>query len=276
MLGTRSPRLRQPSLQAPVRNHYFYGKLLDVYHFEMETQYHNAKRWLLNRLITGYGVVCGLNVEPGSEGDQIYIEPGVALDKWGREIIVERRHGPVTIPADLLDSNSAWPEQSGHEQEQSAEGYGSKPRNERAEWLYVTICYVECETDPMPVFAGDCDSAQLCATGTIRERFKVEFHRGRHRMPNPECLAPEFFPNDQLDYASLARFVSKGCPDVPDDPCVVLANIRIVEDQRGHGCERDNIDITVRPIVYSNDLLFKLLLNDDEEEREVHDYHEKG
>ena len=37
-------------LRAPVRNNYFYGKLLDVFHLEMEQEYFNAKRHLLNRL----------------------------------------------------------------------------------------------------------------------------------------------------------------------------------------------------------------------------------
>ena len=47
---------------SPVRNRYFYGKLLDVFHFDLEQTYLNTKRWTLNRLITGYGVVYGLNV----------------------------------------------------------------------------------------------------------------------------------------------------------------------------------------------------------------------
>jgi hypothetical protein len=273
MLATRSST--QPRLQAPVRNHYFYGKLLDVHHFEMETHYHNAKRWLLNRLVTGYGVICGLDVEPGPEIDQIYIDPGVALDKWGREVIVEQRVGPITIPAHLLGPTSTdapGPTQ----QSQHADKSGSEHDHASREWISVRICYVECESDPMPVFAGDCDSAQLCAAGTIRERFKVEFHEGRHPLPDPACLAPMIFPNDRLDYASLARFVTRDCPDVPADPCIVLANIRLVDETRGHGCDRDNIDITVRPIVYGNDLLFKLLLSDEADERDAPDYREKG
>jgi hypothetical protein len=43
-------------LKVPVRNRYFYGKLLDVHQLEMEQEYFNAKRQLLNRLVTGPGV----------------------------------------------------------------------------------------------------------------------------------------------------------------------------------------------------------------------------
>ncbi len=42
------------------RNRYFYGKLLTVRDFEVEQRYHSGKRALLNRLVHGAGVVCGL------------------------------------------------------------------------------------------------------------------------------------------------------------------------------------------------------------------------
>ena len=42
------------------RNRYFYGKLLTVRDFEVEQRYHCTKRALLNRLVHGAGVVCGL------------------------------------------------------------------------------------------------------------------------------------------------------------------------------------------------------------------------
>jgi hypothetical protein len=50
-------------LTAPARNNYFYGKLLDVFHFQMEQTYLNRQRWLGNRLGVGTGVLCGLEVE---------------------------------------------------------------------------------------------------------------------------------------------------------------------------------------------------------------------
>jgi hypothetical protein len=75
-------------LKTPVRNRYFYGKLLDVFHFELEQSYFNAKRWLLNRRVFGYGVICGLDVRLSEDRRGVIVLPGIALDKWGREIIV--------------------------------------------------------------------------------------------------------------------------------------------------------------------------------------------
>ncbi len=69
------------------RNRYFYGKLLTVRDFETEQNYHNGKRSMLNRLVTGAGVVCGLGVTASDEST-LMIESGLALDYRGREIVL--------------------------------------------------------------------------------------------------------------------------------------------------------------------------------------------
>ena len=60
---------RRTGLETPTRNNYFYGQLLGVHNFELETDYSIGQRRLLNRLVLGYGVVCGLGVELDDEGD---------------------------------------------------------------------------------------------------------------------------------------------------------------------------------------------------------------
>ena len=69
------------------RNRYFYGKLLTVRDFEAEQRYHTGKRTLVNRLVHGAGVVCGLGVTASDESTLI-IESGMALDYRGREIVL--------------------------------------------------------------------------------------------------------------------------------------------------------------------------------------------
>lgn len=69
------------------RNQFFKGKLLTVRDFESEQRYFNDKRRLVNRLMHGGGVVCGLQVIQVDE-KQISIEAGVAFDYLGREIVV--------------------------------------------------------------------------------------------------------------------------------------------------------------------------------------------
>lgn len=247
--------MRKLALQTPQRNAYRFGMLLDVFHFQRETHYSNSKRWLLNRLALGYGVVCGLDVKAGPEEDSIIVTPGFAIDKWGREIIVPAETKPIAIPPELLPAPEKPPEQQQQDQEYEGE---YKKRNDD-DWIRVMLCYHECEGDPVPVMAGDCCGTEVCAPSTIREQYRITFREGRSKPVNTSCRIPDFIPREKIDYPAIVRWVTDGCPELPANPCITLANIRV--SAGGHHCDDDNIDINVRPIVYSNDLLYNLILS---------------
>ncbi|MBN1657586.1 MAG: hypothetical protein JXA93_04245 [Anaerolineae bacterium] len=252
-------------LATPVRNHYFYGQLLGVQNFEVETEYFNRKRWLINRLILGYGVVCGLDVKPGPKRDTIVITPGVALDGLGREIIVPEETRPVSL---LGEGWRHKPQQHGVNRASSKLEQQSGPEQHYMEELpceefdvYVVVCYHECESDPVPIRAGDCATVDPCAPGSIREQYRIEIKDGLVKPPNySACHTPDFISGNHLDYDALAKSVTKrSCQRVPRDPCIPLANIHVVVEPEGDRCHPDEIDITVRPIVYSNDLLCRII-----------------
>jgi len=69
------------------RPRYFAGKLVTAEDFELEQRYHIEKRWLLNRMLQGAGVVSGLDVVAAERGT-VTVAPGFALDPHGREILV--------------------------------------------------------------------------------------------------------------------------------------------------------------------------------------------
>ena len=246
-------------LKTPVRNRYFYGKLLDAYHFDLETSYLNHKRWLLNRLVSGFGVVCGLDVAPGPGPRQIIVAPGLAIDKHGREIIVPEPTKPATIPAEMLLDHASRSEESSQYFAKQHEDPGRHEQPDRQErFIHVVLCYRECESDPTPISIGGCETKEKCAPGAIRERYSVEFRDGCAPPISTECQMPDVISGGQIDYAMLAKWISQPCPELPEDPCIALADIRIEEGQR---CHPEHIDITVRPIVYTNDLLFQLILS---------------
>lgn len=257
MHQTKHSAMQYGGLTTPVRNRYFYGKLLDVLHFELETDYFNGKRWLLNRLISGYGVVCGLNVEAGPENNKVRIAPGVALDKWGREIIVVSRSEPLIIPPELL-GKAGTPPAAADAGYRDQDGKHDDEQSEAC--VQVVICYHECESDPTPVMAGDCGDTDLCTPGLIREQYRIEFRAGCLPDVELQCRVPDLILNRQIDYPTLARWITGGCPDLAQDPCIPLANIHLKSSDEGHDCDQNNIDITIRPIVYSNDLLFDMIL----------------
>ena len=233
---------RTLDLKTPVRNRYFYGKLLDVFHFELEQSYFNAKRWLLNRRVFGYGVICGLDVRLSEDRKGIIVLPGIALDKWGREIIVPEPSDSVPLPSAA-----------------SQETYSGEQRShEEADFVHIVLCFHECESDPMPALAGTCDTDALCAPSTIREQYRVEIRDGKAPEITTECSVPDVISGGRINYPALAIQVTRACPELPDDPCIPLANVRLPKE--GMVCHQDDIDITVRPIVYTNDLLFELIL----------------
>ncbi len=252
------PNHQKTSLKSPVRNRFFYGKLMSDYHFQLETRYFNDHRHLHNRRVSGYGVVCGLDVQPGPDGQGIVVCPGYAIDKWGREIIVPERTAPIPIPPELLPP----PAKPGPYQAQ-AESYGRRPEHppkEREERIVqVLLCYHECESDPTPVMAGECGTVEECAAGAIRERYRITFKEGPAPKVHLECRIPDLLYNGRLDYGAVVKWVSEGCRELAADSCIPLANVCLPAD--GDRCDDEGIDITVRPIVYTNDLLFEILLS---------------
>jgi hypothetical protein len=254
-----------------VRNRFYYGKLLDVFHFELEQNYFNTKRWLMNRLVAGYGVICGMNVELGPDNQSVIVTPGVAIDKCGREIIVCQRSAPFRLPDPPQPPPPGAPGPS--------PGYAPRPPTPAAEagptaggeqpsnggeccdagpYCHIAICYHECPTDPAPAYGGDCDSEAVCTPGAIRERYCLTSTDGK-LCPAYTRSSIQDVISGGLNYGALVNYVTNApCPELPDDCCIPLANVRI--PAAGQTYTQSNIDITVRPIVYSNDLLYDLLL----------------
>lgn len=115
------------------RNKYFYGKLLTVDDFETEQRYINDKRRMINRFLFGTGVVCGMNVVMTDEL-AISVEPGLALDFSGREIVID---SPAVKRLSML------------------KGFDSiiKAKEEKP-YLYLCLDYKEIEKEPVHNIAG--------------------------------------------------------------------------------------------------------------------------
>lgn len=238
-------------LRSPIRNRYFYGQLLDTHHFERETAYTNQKRWLINRLVNGWGVVCGLDVHSAEQHEYVVVGPGFAIDKCGREIVVPRETREIAIP------------------EWVAEEASEKDRDDRYGWkqervtIHLVLCYHECLIEPTPAITTECDGGERCEPGALQERYRLEFRPGPAPRVPTECHEydfPDVLSRRGIDYEALAEWVTRACPEIPEDCCIPLADVHVWGDERP-GCEKEDIDITVRPVVYSNDVLFLLLVS---------------
>jgi hypothetical protein len=236
----------------PVRNRYFYGQLLDVVQFEREQYYFNQKRWMLNRLVTGYGVVCGMGVQivPGTR--TAWVQPGQAIDRCGREIVICEPY-LVTFPDPDAAPASGSPA--------NGNGHGNGPNGGDpcdGKYVHVAVCYHECPSDPVPALGGDCDSGGLCSPGSIRETYRIEMDEGKLSAAPTVSRIQDVISGGQINYGALATYVTNPCSPPPGDCCIPLANVRIPD--AGGKYDQNSIDITVRPIVYTNDLLYELIL----------------
>jgi hypothetical protein len=223
-------------LAAPERNHYFYGKLLDVQQLRKEQHYGIVGRRRINGLVLGHGVVCGLNVVADTDG-MVHIQPGVALDALGREIIVPEAMG--INPHQLTD----------------AQGHPTgKPRGTGI--VEICLAYAEKKTDLVPVLVPDCDTPGNCAPSTIREGFCVIVRLVEGDVPAPpSCQLGDFpLPADNALHLLLCKRISAPCPEPPADPCVPLARVTL-------SLGGESIDASAgRQLVYGNGLLYELIL----------------
>src|SRR5688572_16130081 len=255
MIATSS----ETDLKTFARNRYHHGQLLTDQSFQLEQYYVKEKICLGNRLITGYGVVCGLDVKLSDDRRSVYVTPGVAIDKRGREIIVPADTPPQPLPRGPKgEEGGGYGEKGGGEKEDERRDDRHEQRPEpEDEFVQVLICFKECLSDPQPLAVSQCGCEETCAAAAIRERYTVTLKPGKAPEIPTHCRFPDVFDNDRVDYAALARWVTQECPRVKGDACIPLANVRL---PRGRGrCESGDIDISVRPIVYTNDLLFELI-----------------
>ena len=79
---------------------YFFGQVLTAESFQLEQNYFREKFKRHNRTLHGFGIVSGLKVSVHS--GEIIVEPGVALDCEGNELVLANRlmRDAATIPSE--------------------------------------------------------------------------------------------------------------------------------------------------------------------------------
>lgn len=180
------------------------------------------QRWLRaaqrrhNRLLHGWGVVCGLRVAVGSDPCGLVVESGYSLGPWGHEIVV-----PEQVELDACAEDM--------------EGNARGPCGDVDPWcspvrvardpdrpLYLAIRHAECETRPVRVYGAGCGCDEFeCEYSRTRDSFVLKLLEElpmSHRDMQPPSLAslmrgPEGCP--------------PGCPPCPADPWVVLATVMV-------------------------------------------------
>jgi hypothetical protein len=116
------------------RPRFFAGRLLTSGDFVEEQEYHLGKHRHHLQMLHGSGIVHGLQVEAGTGGETIRVQPGLAIDRHGREIYVDAEV-TFAVPSDFLSPT----------------------------WIVVE--YVERPADPVPASDGSVESPSRLEEG---------------------------------------------------------------------------------------------------------------
>jgi competence ComEA-like helix-hairpin-helix protein len=167
--------LEPTGLPADKRVRYLTGLVLGVDELRQEQTYFIERDRLHQRALHGYGTVNGLRVTvpPAVDvnGPEVRVTPGLAVDPSGQHICVP------DVQCARLD---AWLETH---RDDVLERVGDLPAPMS---LYVVLCYLECETDDVPMPGGPCRSGDdTRAASRIADSFRLQLTLDRPAEASP-------------------------------------------------------------------------------------------
>ena len=263
------------------RNNYFYGKQFTVRDLIQEQSYFNDKRHLVNRMVLGWGVVCGLDVRWEQEKRVFVVDAGMAIDCCGREIIICE---PQTVEFKDYDSHC-----------RTVQEYKDVEHK-----FVLCLEYDECKSEPVHLQPVGCDDKERTEYNRVRDGYKLRIKRWDDACPKQPydhiaCLnrfkhdigtqEPESHTCEtETIHHYLCRKLKKGCPECEGCDCVVLGTIYLKAvdagnynppagyppEQQEEGYKQCGYDTTQsievrldtctdRRFVYSNSLLYDLI-----------------
>jgi hypothetical protein len=229
----KSKRIKLSHFQ---RVNYYFGKMMTVRDFQDQQKYYNEKRWMLNRLGLGWGVLCGLKVEPCANGEDpvVIVHPGFALDRNGNEIWVAE---PSTLNLKEYLGDSL-------------------PEEEPTEY-YITIKYKECPIEPRPIPVEDCGTFDAdCVYDRTGEGYQFYVHLEALPMEPPAEIKDLFNCNADCSrvLADPALMINAGCSE--RKACMEIPLARVYFDKDNNLLVDNSSN---RQLAYSNEKLYKLI-----------------
>lgn len=197
------------------RVHYFSGQLITADDLTQDQNYQREKHRLHNRLLHGWGIICGLEVKPPSSGAGLVVTvcPGYALSPQGDEIYV-----PTEVRFDL--ARCITNPNADHSSPCAPAAPGTvdplKP-------FHLAIQYAECGAHPVRVPAMGCGCDETgCEYSRTREGFELfcleNLPASYSIGPLPPVIGPE-------------RVIP--CPVPADFSWLVLATVTLNSDRSG-------------------------------------------
>lgn len=205
------------------RTRFFAQQLVGPDDLTQDQQYFREKARRHNRMLHGWGVVCGARVRIGKVPCELVIEPGYILGPYGDEIVLDRlitydvcKQGAGELTGCCGDDLDPW---CGDVHEDCAEGT-----------RYLAVRYRECLSRPVRAPGGGCGCGcedDKCEYSRIRDGYAVKLLREL-----PSSYVPWVPPvyNDLLN--PCHEPCGRSCPPCPKEPWVILADVNLGADCR--------------------------------------------
>ena len=237
-------------LPVACRPAYYDGKLLTSHDFNLEQRYHIDKHRLHNLAMHGWGIVYGLKVKPHPycPDQRLVIEPGLAIDRCGREI-------RLIDPVEILLPQAPRPTKPKDPCPPEGEPTPVPPEHCKL-WLSIRYCEEESEFAPAPFDECNCGVVPN-KPNRVCECYCIEFH-----AEEPECFK-EHHPHD--DCNDCRDIFAQAMEEIPTPkPCCIPLSI-IDRFTPGAKVEQEMIDdcrhrATV-PSVHTLDRLVRCILD---------------
>jgi hypothetical protein len=209
------------------RPRYFPRQLITPAEMTLEQNYFRDKMRRHNRLLHGWGVVCGARVCPVPNPDRsdaepwkVAVHPGYILGPYGDEIVIDRER-VIDLRAEGLISVCGEPEGEATDPWRS-DVFIRRPDDGGEIILYIAVKYKEELARPVRV------QPTSCGCGDTQCEFS-RFCDGYEIGVLNNC--PESHTNPPVvDLDAVITGDLPDCPECPTDPWVALARVKLTSD----------------------------------------------
>jgi hypothetical protein len=174
-----------------------------------------------NRLMHGWGVVCGARCQRKAGDCNITIESGYILDPYGDEIVI-----PMEQVVNVCKQDMNGDTYSGCGDLTDPWCKDVRATRKSGQTYYLAIRYHECQSRPVSVPTGECSCSDSgCEYTRTRDSFVIQV---LDQLPDSYQNMTEPDINTSIRCGKLPT--SRSCPPCPTDPWVILADFTLASD----------------------------------------------
>lgn len=216
----------QSGLASRERVRYFPRQLLTADDMRAEQEYFREKQRRHNRLLHGWGVVCGMEVTPPQTGDpdwQVAVSSGVVITPQGDEICCSDKT--------VFDVKTGMQKPEPCAVSRPCPPAATPNPASTAAPVYLAIRYLECSSRPVRVQISGCACDEsACEYSRLRDSFELCLLQ---TLPASHQQMKEFYITWCSGWKAWKKVKDTfplpvpSCPACPADPWVVLATITL-------------------------------------------------